>query len=253
MSLVQRSGRNVGGYLGERIEIQNVLRKIEGAAAGKNWVQDRGLLAMRRAAPGPRNRIYISAGIHGDEPAGPLAMLQLIEEDRWPADASLWICPCLNPAGFALGRRESAEGIDLNRDYRHLVSAEVKAHVAWLEQQPRFDLAICLHEDWESSGFYLYELNSEGRPSHAERILEEVARICPIDVSPVIEGREAHGGIVRPLINLVERPQWPEAFYLVTHKTSLSYTLEAPSDFELPVRVAALAAAVRVALGWLQD
>jgi hypothetical protein len=45
-----------------------------------------------------------------------------------------------------------------------------------------------------------------------------------------------------------DRPQWPEAFYLITHKSRLSYTLEAPSDYPLPARVAALVAAVRAVL-----
>ena len=64
-----------------------------------------------------------------------------------PIDAALWLCPCLNPTGFPLNRRENAEGIDLNRDYRHLQSAEVRAHIDWLGRQPFFDLTLCLHED----------------------------------------------------------------------------------------------------------
>lgn len=249
---MQRLGKNIGGYRGEGIEVQNVLEKIEGAIAGKNWARDRDFFALRRSAGSPRKRVYLSTGTHGDEPAGPLAILRLLEEDRWPADTALWICPCLNPAGFALNQRENAQGIDLNRDYRHLQSEEVRRHVAWLEQQPRFDLALCLHEDWEAQGFYLYELNPEGRPSFAEKMVEAAAEICPIDLSPLIEGREAHEGIVRPQINLDDRPQWPEAFYLITHKTRLSYTLEAPSDFPLPIRIAALTAAVRSALALLE-
>ncbi len=100
-------------------------------------------------------RVYISTGIHGDEPAGPLAALQLLQEDCWPKDAALWMCPCLNPTGFPLNRRENAQGIDLNRDYRHLETAEVQAHTSWLQRQPAFDLTLCLHEDWESRGFYI--------------------------------------------------------------------------------------------------
>ncbi len=248
MAFVQRSGKNVGGYRGQTIDIKAVLAEIDHAITGKNWVRDRELPALRRPAASPRHRLYLSAGIHGDEPAGPLAMLQLLEEDRWPNDAALWICPCLNPTGFPLNQRENSQGIDLNRDYRHLQSAEVRAHAAWLEAQPRFDVALCLHEDWESQGFYLYELNPEARPSFAEKMVEAVAKVCPIDLSPLIEGREAHNGIIRPHINLADRPQWPEAFYLVSHKTRLSYTLEAPSDFPLPTRVAALATAVRAML-----
>jgi hypothetical protein len=45
-----------------------------------------------------------------------------------------------------------------------------------------------------------------------------------------------------------DRPQWPESFFLLTHKTRLSYTLEAPSDFPLESRVAALTAGVEQAL-----
>ena len=45
-----------------------------------------------------------------------------------------------------------------------------------------------------------------------------------------------------------ERPLWPEALYLISHKSRQGYTLEAPSDFPLPARVAALVAAVNAAL-----
>jgi len=245
---VQRSGRNIGGYNGEVIDIQDVLRRIHAAAAAREWEREDDFLAFRRSTVSPRHRVYLSTGIHGDEPAGPLAMLQLVEEDQWPLGAALWICPCLNPAGFALNRRENAQGVDLNRDYRHLNSEEVRAHVRWLERQPGFDLTLCLHEDWESHGFYVYELNPDDQPPLAEAIVEAAGKVCPVDCSPTIEERPAHNGIIRLRINPAERPQWPEALYLITHKTRLSCTLEAPSDFALGTRVAALVAAVRAAL-----
>jgi len=69
-----------------------------------------------------------------------------------------------------------------------------------------------------------------------------------VDLSENIEGRPAHGGIIRPILNPLERPDWPEAFYLITQKARQGYTLEAPSDFPLPTRVNALVAAVRAAL-----
>lgn len=248
---MQRSGKNIGGYCGERIEIDGVLEKIALAAAAKNWERDPGFLAYRRGMPSARNRVYISTGIHGDEPAGPLAALQLLEEDEWPRGAAVWMCPCLNATGFQLNRRENSQGIDLNRDYRHLQTAEVRAHTEWLQKQSAFDLALCMHEDWESHGFYVYELNPTDRPSLSEKIIEAVAKVCPIDPSPVIETWAASAGVIRPQINPSERPQWPEALYLITNKTSLSYTLEAPSDFPLETRVAALRTAVKTAIGLL--
>jgi hypothetical protein len=79
-------------------------------------------------------------------------------------------------------------------------------------------------------------------------MLARVGEVCPIDQSEVIESRPAHNGIIRPSVDPRTRPQWPESFFLLRHKTRLSYTLEAPSDFPLATRVAALVAAVRTAL-----
>jgi hypothetical protein len=252
---MQRLGLNHGGYRGERIDIEESLREISAAARRHGWqieeLPDSGdprLIALHRACHTARRNLYLSAGIHGDEPAGPLAMRQMLEENQWPDDASLWICPCLNPGGFRSNRREDEQGFDLNRDYRHRETAPVRAHVKWLEQQPAFDACLCLHEDWESHGFYLYEVNPDGGPTTAKAMIAAVQAVCPIDLSPQIEGREASGGIIRPSIDPLVRAQWPEAFYLIQHKTRLSYTLEAPSDFPLPVRVNALVAAVNTAL-----
>jgi protein MpaA len=256
-------GRNQGGYCGETINIPVVLQEIEAAALDRGWTSETfhtdgefKWLALRRppassAASPPTLRVYISAGVHGDEPAGPLAVLRLLQADRWPDNAAILVCPCLNPVGFAQNKRENADGLDLNRDYRHRRSAEVRAHVAWLQKQSPFDLCLCLHEDWEAQGFYVYELNPDHQPSLAETIVAAVRPVCPLDLSEIIEGREAKGGIIRPALDPRTRPQWPEAFWLILHRTRLSYTLEAPSDFPLATRVNALVAGVNAALARL--
>lgn len=255
---MQRLGRNHGGYHGEPIDIGAVLRGIGLAAEQHGWnaevfhrATEFNWLALRRAASRQTrhvSRIYISAGIHGDEPAGPLAALRLLQENRWPANAEIILLPCLNPVGFASNRRENGQGIDLNRDYLHPKSDEIKAHIAWLEKQADFEVCLCLHEDWESHGFYVYELNPDHRPSLAEGMVAAVEKVCPIDHSEIIEGREARGGIIRPHLDPRTRPQWPEAFWLIMNRTRQSYTLEAPSDFPLAARVDALVAGVNSAL-----
>ena len=259
ISIVQRLGKNHGGYHGERIDIRAVLRDAESAALQHGWTKEIFLvhgefkwLALHRAPSRltpHASRIHISAGIHGDEPAGPLAALKLIQENCWPENAEIFLLPCLNPLGFALNNRENADGIDLNRDYRNPKSAEARAHIAWLERQPQFDLYLCLHEDWESHGFYLYEQNPDNKPSLAEKMIEAVKKVCPVDLSENIEGRAAHGGVIRPVINPRERPDWPEALYHISHKSRQGYTLEAPSDFPLATRVNALVVAVNTAVG----
>lgn len=261
---MMRLNRNHDGYLGETIDIVQVLAQTSAAAQRSGWTIESisvspklSLLACKRSPTSvanarPGRRVYLSTGIHGDEPAGPLALLCLLEADTWPHDLELCALPCLNPTGFPLNRRENAAGTDLNRDYRHLATPEVRTHVAWLQRQPAFDVAFCLHEDWEAHGFYIYELNPEKRLSLGPPIIEAVAAVCPIDLSESIEGRPASGGIIRPNLDPSTRPEWPEAFWLLQNKTRLSYTLEAPSDFPLETRVGALVTAVNAALRFLK-
>jgi len=266
---LRRLGKNLNGYFGETIDLPSILRDCLDAATAHGWnvaaisvneqlslpvfTRPGSIVSKEESASSVQKpRVYLSAGIHGDEPAGPLAVRQLLQENRWPGGFGLWLCPCLNPTGFLLNRRESAAGVDLNRQYLQPQAPETMAHIAWLEQQPRFDLCLCLHEDWEAHGFYVYELNPDDRPSLAESLVTQVAAVCPIDQSDLIEGRPARNGIIRPSVDPHDRPQWPEAFYLLAHKTRLSYTLEAPSDFPLVSRVAALVVGVNKALKLLE-
>jgi protein MpaA len=206
------------------------------------------LVALTRRTPGPRPRLYLSTGIHGDEPAGPLALLEMLEAGAFGSQADWFICPLLNPAGFLRAVRENADGVDLNRDYRNPRTAEIRAHLRWLRRQPNFDATFTVHEDWESQGYYLYEQNPFGRPSLAEPMLAAVAAVCPIDPGGMIDGREARGGIIRPTGELHLRELWPESIYLRVHHTALAYTIEAPSAFPLGQRVAAHRVALSTAL-----
>lgn len=253
---MQRLGKNHNGYHGETIEIRAVLDEIVAAASRHNWTSEvfheqAGFkwVALRRkslttGASRPLTRIYISAGIHGDEPAGTLATLKLLQDNTWPENTDITLLPCLNPIGFTLNQRTNAQGIDLNRDYRAPKCAEVQAHISWLLHQSQFDCHFCLHEDWESDGFYLYEQNPNGFPSLAADIIDAVKNVCPIDLSPTIEGHLAESGVIRPKTHPAKRPDWPEAIFLISHKSRQGYTLEAPSDFPLAVRTNSLIAAV---------
>ena len=85
-------GKNIGGYDGDTIDINDVLQRTLAAAQAHGWsienfpnTGDLKLYGLRRLASEPRLAIYISAGIHGDEPAGPLAMLELIQANAWPS------------------------------------------------------------------------------------------------------------------------------------------------------------------------
>ena len=177
------------------------------------------------------------------------ALLDLIERGVFDDRAVWFVCPLLNPTGFIRQTRENTEGVDLNRDYRAQRSLEVEAHVRWLKRQPNFDLALCLHEDWEAKGFYLYELNPLQRPSLASKLITAVLNVCPIELAATVDGRPvAEVGILRPDIDPKLRDTWPESIYLNAHHTRLGYTLETPSSLPLAQRIAAHCAAVETAI-----
>ena len=255
-SEVERLGLNQGGYRGECIDIEGILDRCAAAAMANAWNRqaippaELHRPAFHRPSRNPgAPRVYISAGIHGDEPAGPVAALGLLEASELLPDADLWLIPCLNPEGIRRNCRTHPSGIDLNRDYRHLRSPETAGHVEWLQSVPRFDLTLLLHEDWESHGFYAYELNGANQPSLARHIVGAVRRVCPVDESLMIDGRTvSEPGIIRPDFDPETRPDWPEALWLGVHKSPLGYTLEAPSDWPLQVRALALVTAVHEAI-----
>lgn len=208
------------------------------------------LLALSREGQASQGRrIYLSAGIHGDEPAGVLALLELLREGSLPHAHHYTIFPLLNPVGLASGQRHNGANIDLNRDYSRPQSPEIQNHTAWLDKQVGpLDLGLLLHEDWEARGFYLYELNFGAQPSLAARLLEAAADHLPIETSAEIDGHPAEGGIIRPP-SLPEVPGGdPEAIHLYKRFGGVNYTLETPSGRPLAQRVAAHKAAVLAAL-----
>jgi hypothetical protein len=207
------------------------------------------LLALTKRTRGPRPRIYLSAGIHGDEPAPPLALLDLLERGVFDSRAVWFLCPLLNPAGFTCRTRENAEGLDLNRDYKALRSLEIQAHARWLQRQPNFDVSFQLHEDWEAQGFYLYELCAPRGRSLAPVMIEAAVHTCSIESATIIDGRSvSERGVIRPIADPLLRDAWPESIYLRAHHTQLGYTLETPSSLPLAQRIATLGAAVEAAL-----
>jgi murein peptide amidase A len=241
-------------YLGRTIVAEPLLDDLRRAAKSSGFsvttlaeIEGLPLMAFeRRGEPGGAS-VYLSAGIHGDEPGGPLAVLELLGNDL--AREITWtICPLLNPVGFRLGTRANGAGVDLNRDYLNLTQAETRAHVEWLRGQDDFDLALFLHEDWEASGFYLYELNpTVDHFSLARPMIEAAEPFCPIEHAPKIDDHDASNGVIIPQQRDLRRRDWPEALYIFTHHNKLSYTLEAPSSFGLHTRVEALREAVRAA------
>ena len=208
-----------------------------------------------RASP----RLYLSAGIHGDEIAGPLALLEMIRRPGFFAGFDVTMFPILNPNGLALGVRTNRDEVDLNRDYRNSRSLEIKGHIESLLTLGRFDASMLLHEDYEGIGAYLYELNDTLDPGLGAKIIAAMGLHVPIDLRPEIEEAPAHGGVIsrRDLVaklgRLEDRPAWAEAAYLTIYHTEVNYTIETPKPFPIKARVDAHIAAVETLTSALKD
>jgi murein peptide amidase A len=243
-------------------------RDVEQAARQDGWT----VRHLTPTASGPRPwfqrpakigpgapAIYLSAGIHGDEISGPMALLEIL---RWPdflAGFDVAMFPILNPNGLARDIRGNADGIDLNRDYRNSKSDEIISHILALETLGRFNAALMLHEDFEGIGAYLYELNDELSPTLGQDMIAAMGQHVPIDLRPEIEEAPAHGGVIsrKDLIaklgRFEDRPDWPEAIYLSVHHTRVSFTTETPKPFPLEQRIKAQIAAVTTLLKAVQN
>jgi protein MpaA len=198
--------------------------------------------------------VFLSAGMHGEEPAGVEAVLQWLEKGEFKKFPHVrWlIFPCINPWGWERDWRLNARGLDLNRQFRGRRVPEVKL-IKRILRGEKFDLGVEFHEDYEATGYYLYELSHRTR-CIGEEIIASVRRVIKISRDPVIDGNRAERGLIRRpphLSRLRRRKRWPMAFYVFTNHAEHILGSETPKEFPMKQRVAAHHAALKTALNLL--
>jgi hypothetical protein len=135
--------------------------------------------------------IALAAGVHGDEPAGPWALLEMIEGTDLDERFAYRVWPCTNPSGFQAGTRESSDGVDVNRTFgRGGQSPEARAIIT-ANRDRKFALSLDLHEDCDAVGFYCYEYGGGNLGYAALSALDDAG--YPID--PLLETFETAGAL----------------------------------------------------------
>jgi predicted deacylase len=196
-------------------------------------------------------KIYLSAGIHGDEPATTEALLAWCESrPDFARTLNLLIFPCLNPWGLVHNKRSDEEGRDLNRCYRDPLVPQIRKQCE-LIRTTKHDIAVILHEDYDAQGAYVYETSAR-RPHLGEKIIEAMSAHIPPDPRSKIDGNRCRNGVIRRRVTQDLMPDWPEAFTLHFSQARRVFTVETASEFHIDARVAAHVAAIDAALSLIR-
>jgi protein MpaA len=193
------------------------------------------------------NGIYLSAGIHGDEPASTEGLYQWAELHRSVLRSiPVMMFPCLNPWGLIHNRRTDSENRDLNRCY-HLDGIPRIDAQKELMRGRKFRLAMCLHEDYDAQGVYLYEIRKK-LTTFGRELLAAAGYYVPIDGRRTIEGRRADQGWIARKIDLKKFPMVAEGIFLALNHSDRTITAETPSEYDLRPRVQAQVAMIQRAI-----
>lgn len=189
-----------------------------------------------------KRQVSLSAGIHGDEPAGVEAVLTLLENpdlyERFLRDIDFTIFPCINPSGYERNTRTNHQGFDLNRKFDRKRPPKEVDLLRQVLAGKTVDLSMEFHEDVDTHGFYLYEVKKEG-PYFGEAIVREVSTLCPINARDEIEGLPSSGGIIRPSIERIlsfRKKDWPQAIYHIRNGARHCITCETPITLPIEER-----------------
>ena len=161
-------------------------------------------------------RVFLTAGIHGNEPAGIIAHREFLRGliEKYLDLFHFTIIPCINPTGAALNTRNNAAGVNLNR---HFVSASPPEEVRIVKQQV--------------SGRYAFSLD------HHEDPTDEVAKNAPTEIPPeeafVYEKSPVGKSKGRAMLDAIENAGYPickrGSIYEEACDNGLLWTSETPT------------------------
>jgi hypothetical protein len=226
----------VGGFTHEDCKHEILCARIAGADAGHDPI-----------------RLGLFAGIHGDEPAGCAALVELAASlatnPARVAGYELFFYPVINPVGCERGTRVNHSGKDLNREFwRESTEVEVRAIEAELRAH-QFHGIITLHTDDTAEGLYGYAHGRTLNESLLAPALEAAKQFLPLDARAIIDGFPARAGLICDCFaGVLSAPpeQRPQPFDLIFETPG-----HAPFSLQVAATVAALDSIIRTYPGFI--
>jgi protein MpaA len=190
-----------------------------------------------------RIKVGIFAGIHGDEPAGILGLMDFVHElDEEPESGrsfELFLYPLCNPTGYLAKTRESSAGKDLNREFwRDSREPEVLALEGEIHAH-KFDGMIALHSDDTCHGFYGYARGSVLAEHLLAPALIAAEQAQGRDERGVIDGFKALNGIIHDAFDgILSAPptQRPQPFEIILETNALTPISDQRRAFALALK-----------------
>lgn len=204
--------------------------------------------------------VLISGIVHGDEPAGGLAVLQFLDHLAYKyLDRFNFFCyPCVNPSGFETNMRVNMDYVNLNRHFEEPPNTQEFKHILnSLRRGPdRYHLTIDLHEcppfaidpkekylpKDNPHEFWMWEtsLANSGLRIGDKVIAKLVSNGVPVCRWPRIYDDINNGGVIwYPDGNVNKFYAAGTSFegYLYSNRTDHSFTIETPTLWELSRRI----------------
>jgi len=184
----------------------------------------------------PVYHVLVVGGIHGNEPAGVEAVMDLIETvSKHPytyKDISFDFIPCINPWGWSHDIRFNMNGRDINRDFASFKSQEATI-IRDIVKNTTYDLILDHHEDPNGKGFYLYQYDTPDQ-TLSRTVIENVKEAgYPIE-------KDVNMILLKTDNGLIDAPRWGLWYMKLTRQLSMTnyfrlynsehvYTIETPT------------------------
>lgn len=235
------------GEVTEAIDALPAAKRLAKSVLGTVTYRDRTfpvpLLSFAASSP-DRPRILLVGSIHGTEPAGGRALLELAAEmAREPSllgDVAVDIVPIANPWGWVFGYRYNGDGVDINRDFASSRTREAGLLRRLMRAHGPYDLVMDLHES-KKPGYFVYEYlpSDQGLGSSFQGLVEAAGE--PLENRYTEWLWRAEDGVLRmptaALVWVALAHQLSLEHYARLTGTRHAYTVETPVDDAIADRV----------------